>query len=63
MRKWALATLATGWVELKFMPGSPVKENTDIERWLALLADKVVQDWDGCRWPKPITTATGPPGR
>lgn len=47
MRKWALATLATGWVELKFMPGSPVKENTDIERWLALLADKVVQDWDG----------------
>jgi oligopeptide/dipeptide ABC transporter ATP-binding protein len=25
MRKWALATLATGWVELKFMPGSPLK--------------------------------------
>lgn len=47
MRKWALATVATGWIELKFMPLAPVKETSEIERWISLLADRVVEDWDG----------------
>ena len=42
MRKWALATLATSWLEL---PSSP--ENKHVERWLGQLADRVVQEWDG----------------
>lgn len=47
MRKWALATLATGWVELKFMPETPLNHTQHIDRWLGLLADQVVNDWDG----------------
>lgn len=47
MRKWALATLATGWLELKFMPQSMPDDTADIDRWLSLLADQVVKDWDG----------------
>lgn len=47
MRKWALATLATGWLELKFMPGKPAGEAASVERWLGLLAEQVVKDWDG----------------
>lgn len=42
MRKWALATLATSWLELD----TPQK-NTATERWLSQLADRVVKDWDG----------------
>ena len=50
MRKWALATLATGWLELKFLPGHPLANHhasAETERWLGLLADQVVTDWDG----------------
>lgn len=43
MRKWALATLATSWIELKV----PAKEDRATARWLSLLADRVVEDWDG----------------
>jgi poly(beta-D-mannuronate) lyase len=42
MRKWALATLASGWIELRSPPG-----NEQVERWLGQLADRVVNEWDG----------------
>ena len=47
MRKWALATLASSWLELKFMPGSPLHGQQATERWLGQLADRVVLEWDG----------------
>lgn len=47
MRKWALATLATGWLELKFMPGKPLKAPLSVDRWLGRLADQTIADWDG----------------
>lgn len=47
MRKWALATLATHWLELKFMPLARVNTHPEIEGWIALLAERVVKDWDG----------------
>ncbi len=42
MRKWALATLATGWLEI-----NPPAGNARVERWLGQLADLVVKEWDG----------------
>jgi len=42
MRKWALATLATSWLELD----TPQKSQ-QTERWLSQLAERVVKDWDG----------------
>lgn len=47
MRKWALATLAISWLELKFTPGTSLAGQQTTERWLGLLADRVVQEWDG----------------
>lgn len=43
MRKWALATLATSWIELN----APPKDHGATTRWLSLLADQVREDWDG----------------
>lgn len=43
MRKWALATLATSWIEL----GANVQDSPQVERWLSRLAGQVVEDWDG----------------
>lgn len=42
MRKWALATLATGWLEINAPAG-----NARVERWLEALAERVVKEWDG----------------
>ncbi|MCU6671580.1 mannuronate-specific alginate lyase [Enterobacteriaceae bacterium H4N4] len=47
MRKWALATLASSWLELKFMPGALLQDQQATERWLGQLAERVVQEWDG----------------
>lgn len=47
MRKWALATLASSWLELKFTPGTSLAGQQSTERWLGQLADRVVQEWDG----------------
>ena len=47
MRKWALATLASSWLELKFMPGSTLSGQQASEHWLGQLADRVVKEWDG----------------
>ncbi|WP_333849623.1 mannuronate-specific alginate lyase [Leclercia sp.] len=47
MRKWALATLASSWLELKFTPGTSLAGQQTTERWLGKLADRVVQEWDG----------------
>lgn len=47
MRKWALATLASSWLELKFTPGTSSGGQQNTERWLGQLADRVVQEWDG----------------
>jgi len=47
MRKWALATLASSWLELKFTPGTSLAGQQATERWLGQLADRVVQEWDG----------------
>lgn len=42
IRKWALATLATGWLALQ-----PQPEDAQVAHWLGELADLVVADWDG----------------
>ncbi|MGQ9451948.1 mannuronate-specific alginate lyase [Leclercia sp. TB492] len=47
MRKWALATLASSWLELKFTPGTSLAGQQATERWLGQLADRVVREWDG----------------
>lgn len=47
MRKWALATLASSWLELKFTPGTSLAGQQSTERWLGQLADRVVKEWDG----------------
>ncbi|MDY1035743.1 mannuronate-specific alginate lyase [Lelliottia sp. CFBP8978] len=43
MRKWALATLATSWLELELTP----QDSPQGARWISQLADRVVTDWDG----------------
>lgn len=49
MRKWALATLASSWLQLKFSPAHPLEGQqekvADIEHWLSHLADLTVADW------------------
>lgn len=49
MRKWALASLSSAWLQLQFSPLhplDPVKSQTvDIEHWLGKLADLTVSDW------------------
>lgn len=49
MRKWALATLSSAWLQLQFSPSQPLNtmpvESENIERWLGKLADLTVTDW------------------
>ena len=49
VRKWALASLASSWVRLKFSKSKPLEaapeQVSDIERWLERLAKLVVDDW------------------
>lgn len=49
MRKWALATLSSSWLQLKFSPAHPLETQKDaaaeVERWLSHLGDLTVADW------------------
>lgn len=49
MRKWALATLSSSWLQLKFSPDHPLETQKDgaaeVERWLSRLGDLTVADW------------------
>jgi poly(beta-D-mannuronate) lyase len=49
MRKWALATLSSSWLQLKFSPAHPLdrqqQKAADVEHWLSHLADLTVADW------------------
>ncbi|WP_437888582.1 mannuronate-specific alginate lyase [Phytobacter sp. V91] len=49
MRKWALASLSSAWLQLQYSPQQPLKARAApserIERWLGQLADLVVADW------------------
>jgi poly(beta-D-mannuronate) lyase len=49
VRKWALASLASSWVRLKFSKSKPLdaapEQVRDIEPWLERLAKQVVDDW------------------
>lgn len=49
MRKWALASLSSAWLQLQFAPGQPLssapQKTKDIERWLGQIADLTVQEW------------------
>jgi poly(beta-D-mannuronate) lyase len=49
VRKWALASLASSWVRLKFSPSKPLDaapdQAGDIEAWLERLGKRVVDDW------------------
>lgn len=49
VRKWALASLASSWVRLKFSESRPLDAAPDpardVERWLERLGKLVVDDW------------------
>ncbi|HUR41959.1 MAG TPA: mannuronate-specific alginate lyase [Verrucomicrobiae bacterium] len=49
VRKWALASVASAWIRLKFSTSQPLAKDPAragrIEGWLAKVGDKVVQDW------------------
>jgi poly(beta-D-mannuronate) lyase len=49
VRKWALGSLASAWVRLKFSPTRPLdaapEKVHDIEPWLERLGKLVVEDW------------------
>ena len=49
MRKWALASLSSAWLQLQFSAAKPLApwsaQSADIERWLGRLADLAVSDW------------------
>lgn len=49
VRKWALASLASAWVRLKFSPSEPLAQVPDqaerIEAWFGELGERVVKDW------------------
>ena len=50
MRKWALGSLASSYVRLKFSDSQPLanhqQESQLIEAWFSKMADQVVSDWD-----------------
>jgi poly(beta-D-mannuronate) lyase len=50
MRKWALASMASAYLRLKFSDSHPLvthpQEAQAIEAWFGRLADQVVSDWD-----------------
>ena len=49
MRKWALGSLSSAWLQLKFSNARPLAahqaEAEEIEKWFGRLADQVVSDW------------------
>ncbi len=49
MRKWALGTLASSYLRLKYSESRPLAAREEqaklVEGWFAKLADQVVQDW------------------
>ncbi|CAD5108480.1 mannuronate-specific alginate lyase [Zestomonas carbonaria] len=49
MRKWALGSLASAWLRLKFSESQPLapyaQESQLIESWFARLAEQTVKDW------------------
>lgn len=49
MRKWALGSLASAYLQLKFSSSQPLKPYPDdaqkIEAWFARLAEQTVKDW------------------
>ena len=49
MRKWALGSLSSSWLRLKFSNAHPLAahqaEAEAIERWFARLAEQTVRDW------------------
>ncbi|MHC8325016.1 mannuronate-specific alginate lyase [Pseudomonas sp. LB1P83] len=50
MRKWALGSMASSYIRLKFSDSHPLanhqQESQLIEAWFSKLADQVVSDWD-----------------
>lgn len=50
VRKWALASLSSHWLHLKFSAANPLADHPAevrrIEAWLGALADVVVHEWD-----------------
>lgn len=50
-RKWALATVSSAYLRLKFSRSQPLVGHAEqahrVEQWLGKLADQVVLDWDG----------------
>lgn len=50
MRKWALGSMASSYVRLKFSDSHPLanhqQESQLIEAWFSKMADQVVSDWD-----------------
>jgi len=49
MRKWALATFSSAWLQLQDSPQHPLRaypaEQANIERWLSTLGDLTVREW------------------
>lgn len=49
MRKWALASLASAWLQLQYAPTRPLASEPQqakvIEQWLGQMADLTVQEW------------------
>ncbi len=50
MRKWALGSMASAYVRLKFSDSHPLANHPEqaqlIESWFSRMADQVVSDWD-----------------
>ena len=50
MRKWALGSMASAYIRLKFSDSHPLanhqQESQLIEAWFSRMADQVVSDWD-----------------
>lgn len=50
MRKWALGSMASAYVRLKFSESRPLANHPEqaqlIESWFSRMADQVVSDWD-----------------
>jgi poly(beta-D-mannuronate) lyase len=50
MRKWALGSMASAYIRLKFSDSQPLanhqQESQLIEAWFSKMADQVVSDWD-----------------
>ena len=50
MRKWALGSMASSYIRLKFSASQPLAQHPqqakEIEAWFSKMADQVVSDWD-----------------